>query len=109
MESARIARCTYRSLTVVIALSENSKYLDICNEICLRFKELKVGSFDLTYSLPDHPNCLLQSDMDLPTVSTHNADDVKKATDFPPCNRPKDSLETAADPAIPPGSQAPSK
>ncbi|KAH0996851.1 hypothetical protein GBA52_020715 [Prunus armeniaca] len=65
MESARIARCSYRSLTVVIALSENSKYLDICNEICLRFKELKVGSFDLTYSLPDHPNCLLQSDMDL--------------------------------------------
>ncbi|XP_050109579.1 uncharacterized protein LOC126588521 [Malus sylvestris] len=65
MESARIARCKYRSLTVVIALSENSKYVDIYNEICLRFKELKVGSFELTYSLPEHPNCLLQSDMDV--------------------------------------------
>ncbi|CAL2264962.1 unnamed protein product [Prunus armeniaca] len=65
MESARIARCSYRAVTVMIALSEHSKYVDICNEICLRFKELKVGSYELTYSLPEHPTCLLQSDMDM--------------------------------------------
>ncbi|KAI5335889.1 hypothetical protein L3X38_026023 [Prunus dulcis] len=65
MESARIARCSYGAVTVVIALFEHSKYADICHEMCLRFKELKVGSFELTYSLPEHPNCLLQSDMDV--------------------------------------------
>lgn len=65
MESARIARCCYRSVTVMIALYERSKYVDICDEICSRFKELNLGSFDLTYSIPEHPNCLLQSDMDV--------------------------------------------
>ncbi|KAM1751061.1 hypothetical protein FF1_009174 [Malus domestica] len=65
MESARIARCSYRAVTVVIDLLEHSKYADICKEICLRFKQLTVGSFELTYSLPEHPNCLLQSDMDV--------------------------------------------
>ncbi|VVA36133.1 PREDICTED: LOC109949009 [Prunus dulcis] len=65
MESARIARCSYGAVTVVIALFEHSKYADICNEMCLRFKELKIGTFELTYSLPEHPNCLLQSDMDV--------------------------------------------
>ncbi|BFG34699.1 hypothetical protein CerSpe_209720 [Prunus speciosa] len=65
MESARIARCSYGAVTVVIALFEHSKYADICNQMCLRFKELKIGSFELTYSLPEHPNCLLQSDMDV--------------------------------------------
>ncbi|CAN6692165.1 unnamed protein product [Malus baccata var. baccata] len=64
MEGARIARCSYRAVTVLIALAEHTKYGDVYKEICSRFKDLKAGSFELTYSLPEHPTCLLQSDMD---------------------------------------------
>ncbi|CAN6557189.1 unnamed protein product [Malus baccata var. baccata] len=65
MEGARIARCCYRAVTVLIALAEHTKYGDVYKEICSRFKDLKAGSFELTYSLPEHPTCLLQSDMDV--------------------------------------------
>ncbi|XP_008391150.2 uncharacterized protein [Malus domestica] len=65
MEGARIERCSYRAVTVLIALAEHTKYGDVYKEICSRFKDLKAGSFKLTYSLPEHPTCLLQSDMDV--------------------------------------------
>ncbi|XP_062017896.1 uncharacterized protein LOC133734288 isoform X1 [Rosa rugosa] len=65
LESATLAKCTYRSVAFLTALYENSKYADICDEICSRFKVLDIGSFELTYAIPDHPNCLLQSDMDV--------------------------------------------
>ncbi|CAL2264952.1 unnamed protein product [Prunus armeniaca] len=55
MESARIARCSYGAVTVVIALFEHSKYADICNEMCLRFKELKDGNHATSnHAGPDH-------------------------------------------------------
>ncbi|CAN6719046.1 unnamed protein product [Malus baccata var. baccata] len=95
MEIARIARCSYRAVTVVFALFEHSKYANICKEICLRFKKLTVRSFELTYSLPEHPTCLLQSDMDSSfvdisvkdLVSSNNKDGNLAASDPPPQSR----------------------
>ncbi|KAL6205353.1 hypothetical protein ACLB2K_022614 [Fragaria x ananassa] len=65
METATIARCSYRAVTLVIPLFEHTKYADMRNEISSRFEELEVGGFELTFSIPEHPNIMLESDMDM--------------------------------------------
>lgn len=65
METATIAKCSYRTVTLVIPLFEHTKYADMRNEISSRFEELEVGGFELTFSIPEHPNIMLESDMDM--------------------------------------------
>ncbi|KAB2611389.1 hypothetical protein D8674_019421 [Pyrus ussuriensis x Pyrus communis] len=39
--------------------------MGLCFEVCLRFDELIVGAFQMTYVVPDHPPCLVKSDLDV--------------------------------------------
>ncbi|XP_024178103.2 uncharacterized protein LOC112184036 [Rosa chinensis] len=59
------ARCTYMSETVMVFLDGTTRFSDFFNEICMRFKGLKPGLFELKYSLPDYPSCALDSDLDM--------------------------------------------
>ncbi|KAI5317914.1 hypothetical protein L3X38_037621 [Prunus dulcis] len=37
----------------------------LCSNICSRFNELEVGAFEMTYLVPDHPPCVLETDLDV--------------------------------------------
>ncbi|XP_040367460.1 uncharacterized protein LOC112178235 [Rosa chinensis] len=65
MYSEMTARCTYMSETVMVFLDGTTRFADFFNEICMRFKGLKPGLFELKYSLPDYPSCALDSDLDM--------------------------------------------
>ena len=43
----------------------NSNYKQLVYKLCYKWKELKQGLILLSYSLPGHPYCLLESDDDL--------------------------------------------
>ncbi|KAB2632503.1 hypothetical protein D8674_028750 [Pyrus ussuriensis x Pyrus communis] len=39
--------------------------MGLCSKVCSRFDELIVGEFQMTYVVPDHPPCLLKSDLNV--------------------------------------------
>lgn len=66
MENAELyARCTYMLQTTMFFLDVKMNFDDIVREICFGFKFLKAGSFDLRYTLPGYPSCVLESDRDV--------------------------------------------
>ena len=57
--------CKYGMFTAVIHLSESMRYDDLMHHVCNKWKNLVVIMVYLTYELPSHPKCLLDSDLDL--------------------------------------------
>lgn len=49
----------------MLVIDSAMKHLDLCNEVCMQFKDLKPSAFELKYSLPDYPSCALDSDRDI--------------------------------------------
>ncbi|KAK9901138.1 hypothetical protein M0R45_030376 [Rubus argutus] len=65
MSNSKFGRFTYGAETVLISLSSSTRFDELCSQLSLRFRKLKVGQFVLRYSLTDCPNCFLESDDDL--------------------------------------------
>ncbi|CAL8167140.1 unnamed protein product [Prunus armeniaca] len=70
MEVCVIAKCTYKSETIMFSVSSESSMVDILKTLCLRFKGLQLGCFTLRYSLPSYPSCFLETDSDLDMMRT---------------------------------------
>lgn len=51
--------------TMMFFLDVKMNFDDIVREICCGFKFLKASSFDLRYTLPGYPSCVLESDRDV--------------------------------------------
>ena len=69
MAQALILLCKYGMFTVVIHLSESMRYDYLICQVCNKWKNLAVNMVCLTYVLPGHPKCLLDSDSDLLSLS----------------------------------------
>ncbi|KAK9951639.1 hypothetical protein M0R45_007077 [Rubus argutus] len=65
MDGAIVGRFVLNDKTATIPFYSHSTYLGLCSELCSRFNQLQVGDFDMTYLVPNHPPCLLQSDLDV--------------------------------------------
>ena len=65
MDGAVVGRFVLNDKTATIPFYGHSTYLELCSELCSRFNQLQVGDFDMTYLVPNHPPCLLQSDLDV--------------------------------------------
>ncbi|XP_034198173.1 uncharacterized protein LOC117613709, partial [Prunus dulcis] len=70
MEVCVIAKCTYKSETIMFSVSSESSMVDILKTLCLRFRGLQVGCFTLRYSVPSYPSCFLETDSDLDLMRT---------------------------------------
>ncbi|KAL6129676.1 hypothetical protein ACLB2K_073025 [Fragaria x ananassa] len=65
MDAQPYARCTYMDETFMFFLDIKHSFSDIVREVCLGFKSLKHGSFDLRYAFPGYSSCVLSNDVDL--------------------------------------------
>ena len=65
-----IAKCTYKSETIMFSVSSESSMVDILKTLCLRFRGLQLGCFTLRYSVPSYPSCFLETDSDLDLMRT---------------------------------------
>ncbi|KAL6179128.1 hypothetical protein ACLB2K_050644 [Fragaria x ananassa] len=65
MDAQPYARCTYMDETFMFFLDIKHSFSDIVREVCLGFKSLKHGSFDLRYAFPRYSSCVLSNDVDL--------------------------------------------
>ncbi|CAL8169562.1 unnamed protein product [Prunus armeniaca] len=65
MEPAVFGRCVFKDKTVSIPLQSDSTLMFLCSNICSRFNELEVGAFEMSYLVPDHPPCVLETDLDV--------------------------------------------
>ncbi|BBH09094.1 EF-TU receptor, partial [Prunus dulcis] len=70
MEVCVIAKCTYKSETIMFSVSSESSMVDILKTLCLRFRGLQLGCFTLRYSVPSYPSCFLETDSDLDLMRT---------------------------------------
>ncbi|BBG99428.1 EF-TU receptor, partial [Prunus dulcis] len=70
MEVCVIAKCTYKSETIMFSVSSESSMVDILKTLCLRFRGLQLGCFTLRYSVPNYPSCFLETDSDLDLMRT---------------------------------------
>ncbi|XP_020426581.1 uncharacterized protein LOC109950849 [Prunus persica] len=70
MEVCVIAKCTYKSETIMFSVSSDSSMVDILKTLCLRFRGLQLGCFTLRYSVPSYPSCFLETDSDLDLMRT---------------------------------------
>ena len=61
--------CKYGMFNVVIHYSGSMRYNDLMRQVCNKWKALAVNMVCLTYALPGHPKCLLDSDSDLLSLS----------------------------------------
>ncbi|KAI5334631.1 hypothetical protein L3X38_024764 [Prunus dulcis] len=70
MEVCVIAKCTYKSETIMFSVSSESSMVDILKTLCLRFRGLQLGYFTLRYSVPSYSSCFLETDSDLDLMRT---------------------------------------
>ncbi|BBG93652.1 EF-TU receptor, partial [Prunus dulcis] len=70
MEVCVIAKCTYKSETIMFSVSSESSMVDILKTLCMRFRGLQLGCFTLRYSVPSYPSCFLETDSDLDLMRT---------------------------------------
>ncbi|KAL6273176.1 hypothetical protein ACE6H2_023868 [Prunus campanulata] len=82
MEVCVIAKCTYKSETIMFSISEKSSMVDVSKTLCLRFRGLQLGSFTLRYSLPGYSSCLLETDSDLDVMMLYLSISNAKTVDI---------------------------
>ncbi|BFG38043.1 hypothetical protein CerSpe_243170 [Prunus speciosa] len=82
MEVCVIAKCTYKSETIMFSISEKSSMVDVSKTLCLRFRGLQLGSFTLRYSLHGYSSCLLETDSDLDVMMLYLSISNAKTVDI---------------------------
>ncbi|XP_020412934.1 uncharacterized protein LOC109947388 [Prunus persica] len=82
MEVHVIAKCTYKSETIMFSVSSKSSMVDVSKTLCLRFRGLQLGSFKLQYSLPGYSSCLLETDSDLDMMMAYLSISNAKSVDI---------------------------
>ncbi|CAL9004115.1 unnamed protein product, partial [Prunus brigantina] len=82
MEVCVIAKCTYKSETIIFSVSEKSSMVDVSKTLCLRFRGLHLGSFTLRYSLPGYSSCLQETDSDFDMMMAYFSISNAKSVDI---------------------------
>ncbi|XP_070678089.1 uncharacterized protein [Malus domestica] len=65
MENGKLAQFTYGGLSVISSISSTCTFDQICVDLCSRFKGLRLGCFELRYSLSEGSTCILDCDADV--------------------------------------------
>ena len=65
MENGKLAQFTYGGLSVISSISSMCTFDQICVDLCSRFKGLRLGCFELRYSLSEGSTCILDCDADV--------------------------------------------
>ncbi|GMP23358.1 hypothetical protein CsSME_00000989 [Camellia sinensis var. sinensis] len=65
MENCLFLTCKFRGVTLVIKYNDGFNFKDLVYKLCAKWSELVGSSLNISYSMPGHSSCGLQSEEDL--------------------------------------------
>ncbi|XP_028121466.1 uncharacterized protein LOC114318723 [Camellia sinensis] len=68
MENCLILMCKFRGVTLVIKYNDGFNFKDLVYKLCAKWSELVGSSMNISYSMPGHFSCGLQSEEDLEVI-----------------------------------------
>ncbi|ONI31692.1 hypothetical protein PRUPE_1G325400 [Prunus persica] len=54
MDGSIVGRCRFGLKTYSVLIFKDTKYVDLCSQICSQFKELNSCEMEMTYAIGNH-------------------------------------------------------